>query len=86
MLYQAFTPMSGRAAGSVSQSASGRRDNSAQGAEPAASSKALASGRIARVSKDTRRVLPRAGDEVGGFRLVVELGRGHSCAYSLRRR
>src|SRR5271166_2453479 len=76
LLYQAFAPMSPRPVGPGSSlRASGRRIAGA-GEELAESSRVGGNARGGKDGAVTRPTWPRIGDELGGFRLVVELGRG----------
>ncbi|HMF35961.1 MAG TPA: serine/threonine-protein kinase, partial [Isosphaeraceae bacterium] len=76
LLYQAFAPMSLRPAGPASSPRAGGHRSADVGEEPADSSTAGSTGRSGKNGAGTRPSWPRTGDELGGFRLVVELGRG----------
>ena len=76
LLYQAFAPMSPRSVGPGSSLRAGRHRSTGAGEEPADSSRAGGNGRSGKDGAVTRPTWPRIGDELGGFRLVVELGRG----------
>ena len=76
LLYQAFAPMSPRPVGPGSSPRAGGQRNAGVGEELANSSRAGGKGRSGKNGAGTRPTLPRTGDELGGFRLVVELGRG----------
>ncbi len=76
LLYKAFAPLSAQPAGPGSSPRAGGHKSAGVGEEPADSSTAGDNGRSGKNGAGTRRSWPRAGDELGGFRLVVELGRG----------
>ena len=76
LLYQAFAPMSPRPVGPGSSLRAGGRRSAGAGEELADSSRAGGNGRSGKDGAVTRPTWPRIGDELGGFRLVVELGRG----------
>ena len=76
LLYQAFAPMSPRSVGPGSSLRAGGHRSAGAGEEPADSSRAGGNGRSGKDGAVTRPTWPRIGDELGGFRLVVELGRG----------
>ncbi len=75
-LYQAFTPMSGPTSFSHGNSRSEGPFLDGDAESRNAYSKGGGNGWSAKNGTASRQGLPRAGDEVGGFRLVVELGRG----------
>jgi len=76
LLYQAFAPMSPRLVGPGSSSrARGQRDSGVE-EDMVDASRAGGHGRSAKNDAGTRPTWPRTGAELGGFRLVVELGRG----------
>ena len=76
LLYQALTSRSVGPRDSNSSSRVEGQSQAAVAANPAEFAGAGSSGRIAGTGPATRPRWPRAGDEVGGFRLVIELGRG----------
>ena len=76
LLYQAFAPMSPRPVGPGSSLRAGGRRSAGAGEELADSSRVGGNGRSGKDGAVTRPTWPRIGDELGGFRLVVELGRG----------
>ena len=76
LLYQAFAPMSPRSVGPGSSLRAGGRRSAGAGEELADSSRVDGNGRSGKDGAVTRPTWPRIGDELGGFRLVVELGRG----------
>ena len=76
LLYQAFAPMSPRPAGPGSSARAGAQRNAGVAEGRANSSRAGDKSRSGKNGAGTRPTGPRTGDELGGFRLVVELGRG----------
>jgi len=76
LLYQAFAPMSPRSVGPGSSLRAGGHRSAGAGEELADSSRVDGNGRSGKDGAVTRPTWPRIGDELGGFRLVVELGRG----------
>ena len=76
LLCQAFAPMSPRPVGPGSSLRAGGRGSAGAGEELADSSRAGDNGRSGKDGAVTGPAWPRIGEELGGFRLVVELGRG----------
>ena len=85
-LYQAFTPMSDLTSFSRVHPRSDGPSIAGNAEGLDGYSKGGRNGRSAKIAREARHGLPRAGDEVGGFRLVVELGRVRSCASFSRKR